>query len=108
VIKKTKQILKDFFLGIKNEAKETKEASQLIRKHLNGNKLTKEEIKIVREQFYDILRGAGIGIPFMLIPMGSLLIPLMLKLSAKLGVELLPSSFRKEKQINDETNTFAG
>ena len=96
MLNKTKAVLKTFFLNVKNEAKETKNASMLIKKYLRGEKLTDDEYNEVREQFYDLLRTAGIGIPFMLIPMGSLLIPIMLKLSKKVGVELLPSSFRKE------------
>ena len=38
----------------------------------------------------------GIGVPFVLIPGASVLVPFLIKISKKAGVDIIPSSFKKE------------
>jgi len=44
---------------------------------------------------------AGIGIPFMLIPGSTLLMPFLIKLANKRGIDLLPSAFKTEEDDTD-------
>ena len=38
----------------------------------------------------------GIGVPFVMIPGASILIPFLLKIAQKSGIDLIPRSFKKE------------
>jgi hypothetical protein len=38
----------------------------------------------------------GFGITFFLIPGASVLVPFLLKLSTKIGVDIIPTSFKKD------------
>ena len=44
---------------------------------------------------------ADIGIPFILIPGSTLLIPFLIKLANKLGIDVLPSAFKTEEDDTD-------
>lgn len=94
-----------FFKNMKQEADETKEAYGYIQKYLKGEKLTDEENHAIKEQFYDILKSAGIIIPFAIIPGASLLIPLIMKLCKMFDVpfeNMLPSSFQIHDKIKKD------
>jgi uncharacterized membrane protein YukC len=93
MIKKIEHALKDFAHKMGTEAEETREATAILRKHLGGHELTAEEKKKLREQTYDILKGVGIGLPFMLIPGASIILPLIIAVAKKHGINLMPSSF---------------
>jgi hypothetical protein len=85
-----------FFKNLNNEAKDTRDASKLVYKYLKEGTLTKGEEKELKLQFYDLLKIMGIGVPFVMIPGASILIPFLLKIAQKSGVDLIPRSFRKE------------
>jgi hypothetical protein len=100
-----KKELKIFVKKLSNEARETKEAAQIVSKYARGEKITEEEEKALKEQIYDVLKVAGIGIPFALIPGASILLPIIVKIADKKGIELMPSSFAtKKEEKNDEIN----
>ncbi len=98
---KTGKALNDFFIGVKNEAIDTKEASRIIYKFILEQNITKEEEKHLKIQVYDLFKILGIGVPFMLIPGATLLIPFILKAAEKKGVNLYPSNFdgKKNKKL---------
>ncbi len=98
---KTGKALNDFFIGVKNEAIDTKEASRIIYKFILEQNITKEEEKHLKIQVYDLFKIFGIGVPFMLIPGATLLIPFILKAAEKKGVNLYPSNFdgKKNKKL---------
>lgn len=100
--KKAQKALKTFAKDLGNEAKETREASKILMKFLIDGKITPEEEKELRTQIYDIFKMAGIGIPFMLIPGSTLLLPFLIKVANRYGVNLIPSSF---DHSNDEKET---
>ena len=86
------------FLAIKNEQKETKELGLLLKKYAEqGGDLTRNEMKIVRDQFYDLLKIAGLSIP-LIMPFSVIIIPLIMKLGLKVGVRILPTSFYDEEK----------
>jgi len=85
--------LEKIFLAIKNEKKETQELGLLLKKYAaqSGN-LTKDEMKIVKDQFFDLLKMAGLSIP-LIMPFSPVIIPLIVKLGIKVGIRILPTSF---------------
>ena len=99
---KSTKAIKHFFGNLNEEAKETQQASKVLVKYLKNGEITKEEEKELRTQIYDLLKVMGIGVPFVMIPGSTLLIPFLLKVAEKHGVNLLPSAFSKENEKNDE------
>ena len=93
-----------FFKNLNNEAKETRAAGKLVYKYLKTWDLSKDEEKELKLQFYDLLKVMGVGVPFVMIPGATILIPFLLKIADKLGVDIIPSSFKKESadKIQDE------
>jgi len=98
---KATEVLKNFVSKMGTEAKETHEASKIIVKFLKEGKVNKEEEHELKTQIYDLFKMAGIGIPFMLIPGSTLLMPFLIKLANKKGIDLLPSAFKKEEGEED-------
>ena len=93
-----------FFKNLNNEAKETRAAGKLVYKYLKTGDLSKDEEKELKLQFYDLLKVMGVGVPFVMIPGATILIPFLLKIADRLGVDIIPSSFKKESadKIQDE------
>ena len=90
--------LEKIFLAIKNEQKETQELGLLLKKYaLQSGNLTRDEMRIVKDQFKDLLKIAGLSIP-LIMPFSPVIIPIMMKLGQKVGVRLLPTSFYDEEE----------
>ena len=90
--------LEKIFLAIKNEQKETQELGLLLKKYaLQSGNLTRDEMRIVKDQFVDLLKITGLSIP-VLMPFSPVIIPLMMKLGQKVGVRLLPTSFYDDEE----------
>ena len=90
--------LEKIFLAIKNEKKETKELGLLLKKYaLQKGNLSREEMKIIKDQFVDLLKITGLSIP-VIMPFSPVIIPLMMKLGQKVGVRILPTSFYDEEK----------
>ena len=94
----TKKALQSFVSNIKTEAVETQEASKILMKYIKDGNVSKEEEKELRTQVYDLLKMLGIGVPFALIPGASLLIPFLVKIAQKRGVDILPTAFNESKE----------
>ena len=92
--RKTTKALNHFFIGVKNEAVDTKEATRIIVKFIVHQKITKKEEKQLKLQVQDIFKILGIGIPFILIPGATILIHFILKIAEKKGIDLFPSNFK--------------
>jgi len=92
----SKKTLRIFLKRIKEESSETKNAAKIVAKYLRREKLTTEEEKELRQQFYDVLKIAGIGVPFAIIPGSAVLLPLLIAYTKKKGLNILPSSFNKQ------------
>ena len=88
--------IEKIFLAIKNEQKETQELGLLLKKYaLQSGSLSKDEMRIVKDQFFDLLKIAGLSVP-LIMPFSPVIIPLMVKLGQKVGVRILPTSFYDE------------
>ena len=90
---KTTKALNDFLIGVKNEAFDSKETTRIIAKFVVKQTITKDEEKHLKTQVFDVFKILGIGVPFMLIPGATLLIPFVLKAAEKKGIDLYPSNF---------------
>ena len=89
-----------FFVdGIKSEATDSKETRRIIYKSVTKEKITKEEELHLKTRVYDIFKKVGIGIPFMLIPGAVLLIPFILKVADKRGIDLYPANFKGKTNL---------
>ncbi|MBI9042761.1 LETM1 domain-containing protein [Lutibacter sp.] len=89
----------DFFMdGIKNEATDSKETRRILIHYIAKQKISKEEELHLKTRVYDILKKLGIGVPFMLIPGATLLIPFILKAAEKKGIDLYPTNFKSNKK----------
>ncbi|MCT4579822.1 MAG: LETM1 domain-containing protein [Flavobacteriales bacterium] len=96
--KKASKAMRLFLHNMGTEAKETKEASKILVKFLREGKVEQEEEEELKQQVYDLLKMVGIGVPFFLIPGSSLLIPFLMKIAEKRGVNLFPSAFSKDEE----------
>lgn len=82
-----------FLQGIKTEYKGDKEAGSIICKYLKDGKIDEEEDHILRTQLMDSLKIIGIGVPFVLIPGASIIMPILIRVAVKHHIELLPVAF---------------
>ncbi|MBS1574822.1 MAG: hypothetical protein JST09_05920 [Bacteroidetes bacterium] len=82
-----------FLNGLKTEYAGDKQAAVVIEKYLQGKKISEAEENILKTQLMDSLKIVGIGIPFVLIPGASILMPILIKVAASHHIELMPSAF---------------
>ena len=95
---KANKAFNQLLLNIKTEATETQDASKILVKYLKAGSISKEEEKEHRTQVYDLLKVLGIGVPFALIPGASLLLPFLIKIAQKKGIQILPTAFNEDKE----------
>ncbi|MGB0882160.1 MAG: hypothetical protein ACPGSO_04345 [Vicingaceae bacterium] len=95
---KANKAFQDLIVNLKIEASETQIASKIFVKYIKEGNISKEEEKELKTQVYDLLKMLGIGVPFALIPGASLLIPFIVKIAQKKGIEILPTAFNEEKE----------
>jgi len=82
--------------ALAQEKQETKEMVTIYTKATRGQ-ANKHELAVAHAQFFDLLKGLGLGI-FAILPFAPITIPLLVKLASMVGVELLPSSFTSTKE----------
>jgi hypothetical protein len=87
--------------GFKGEAIETKDAFFILTKYIKREKITKAEKKQFKRLVIDLLKGTGVIVPIMLIPLpfiSTLLLIIMDHLLLSMNIQILPSSFYPEKK----------
>ena len=82
-----------FLQGIKTEYNGDKEACAIIQKYIREGKISDEEEHLLRGQLMDSLKIVGIGVPFVMIPGASILMPILIKIAGKHNIQLMPSAF---------------
>ncbi len=82
-----------FLQEIRTEYDGEKKAGFIIQQYIKEGKITEEEETILKTQLMDSLKIVGIGIPFVLIPGASILMPILIKVASKHNIELMPSAF---------------
>lgn len=95
-------IFRKILVGLKTETVETKQASRIAIKYISKGVITKQEELELRQQVYDILKTLGIAVPFAIVPGATLLMPFLIKIAKKKGVNLLPSSFTNEENSSKD------
>lgn len=88
--------------ALANESEQTKEMLQIYLRKSMGEKVSATELSRAHQQFRDVFRGAGLGV-LLFLPFSPITLPFIVKLGDKLGVNILPDSFReiiKPKQKN--------
>lgn len=81
-------------IALATEKKETKEMLIIYKNYTQG-KSSKAEMKVANQQFLEVIKGLGLGV-FAILPFAPITIPLAIKLSKRVGVDLLPSAFSSE------------
>jgi hypothetical protein len=90
-----KQKMFSFKQALAQEKQETIEMLSIYKKFTKRT-ANKEEMKIAHTQFFDLLKGCGLGV-FALLPLAPITIPILLKVGRMVGVELMPTSFNDKK-----------
>ena len=81
--------------ALSQEKDETKQMLSTYRRYTQ-RQASPEEMKQANQQFLDVLRGLGLGF-FAVLPFSPVTIPIAIRLGKWMGVDILPSSFRREK-----------
>jgi hypothetical protein len=87
--------------GIKGEAIESRETFLILARYIKKEKLSRAEKRLFKKQVVDMLKGAGVVLPVMLIPLpfvGTLLLIIMDHLLLSMNIRILPSSFYPDKK----------
>lgn len=98
IIEKIEESAHHFLRSVRVEYEGTREAGVIIRKYMREGNITVEEEKVLRVQLMDSLKIIGIGVPFVLIPGASVLMPILIKVAEKHNIELMPSAFNEKKK----------
>ena len=88
-----------FLENVKEQAENTKEAGEVIRKYMSGQDLSKEDEEILKTQLVDWLKIVGVVVPFVLIPGASILMPFLIKIAEKHKIEIMPTAFQNKKKL---------
>ncbi|QBY04494.1 hypothetical protein E2K93_08875 [Thalassotalea sp. HSM 43] len=88
-------------LALAQEKQETREMLTIYGKYTR-KQASKEEMHLANQQFLDLIKGLGIGVVAVL-PFAPITIPVMIKVSRMVGVEILPSSFAEQKKITNSS-----
>lgn len=87
-----------FLQGLKTEYGDDKEALLIIRQYLSTGSVNAEQEHLLKTQLYDTIKLAGIGIPFVLLPGASILMPILIKVAARHHIELMPPAFTQQSK----------
>jgi hypothetical protein len=99
ILKKIEIESKLFLENVKEQAENTKEAGEVIRKYMSGQDLSKEDEEILKTQLVDWLKIVGVVVPFVLIPGASILMPFLIKIAEKHKIEIMPTAFQNKKKL---------
>ena len=80
-----------FILSMHKEGANTKATAAVIKKYVETGQISHEEEQLLKLQMADTLKIIGIGVPFVLIPGASIIIPILVKIAGKHNINLMPS-----------------
>lgn len=92
-----------FTSGVKGEAVETRDMFLVLTRYMRKEKLTRSEKRKFKLQLINILKGTGVVVPVMLIPLpfvSTLLLIIMDHLLLSMNIRILPSSFYPGEKRN--------
>ena len=76
-----------------SESQETTEMLEIYRKYAAGEEVDKDAMDKANNQFTDLIKNVGL-IGVFALPGGMVAIPLLVKLGKKLGIDILPKSYK--------------
>ena len=76
-----------------SESQETTEMLEIYRKYAAGEEVDKDAMDKASNQFTDLIKNVGL-IGVFALPGGLVAIPLLVKLGKKLGIDILPKSYK--------------
>jgi len=76
-----------------SESQETTEMLEVYRKYAAGEEVDKDAMDKANNQFTDLIKNVGL-IGVFALPGGMVAIPLLVKLGKKLGIDILPKSYK--------------
>ena len=82
--------------ALAQEKDETKEMLAIYHRYTK-RQATPQEMKLANEQFFDLLKGLGIGV-FAVLPFAPITIPIVIKVGKWVGIDILPSSFNDDNK----------
>lgn len=86
-----------FLKGLVIEFGDDRDALLVIRQYMVTGSINAAQEHLLKTQLADTLKIVGIGIPFILIPGASVLMPILLKVASKHHIDLLPAPFSKTR-----------
>ncbi|WAJ70342.1 hypothetical protein OLW01_00560 [Catenovulum adriaticum] len=98
---KLRRLMLSLKLALHQEKVETQEMLTIYKRHTRGQ-ASKEELAVAHAQFFDVLRGIGLGI-FAILPFAPITIPIIVKLGRLVGVEVIPSAFLAKKPLKGDS-----
>jgi len=76
-------------------------------KYMKHESVTAPERRFMFVQMFDVVKIIFIGVPFAVVPGASIILPVLIKASSKVGINLLPSSFAThEKSLPLQQNNI--
>ncbi|WP_371375113.1 hypothetical protein [Thalassotalea aquiviva] len=88
--------------ALNQEKQETKDMLKIYHKYTQ-RQASDSEIKAANQQFFDLLKGVGLGV-FAILPFAPITIPILIKVASSVGVELLPSAFISSNTRSNKKN----
>lgn len=101
MLRDLRRALLDLKSGLERESVETKAMLKIYSRYTQGS-ASKEEMKAANEQFAEIVKGLGVGV-LLVLPLAPITIPLVVKLGERLGVNIIPTSFRQNSKKGPRT-----
>ncbi|HKJ22229.1 MAG TPA: hypothetical protein VKA13_04005 [Gammaproteobacteria bacterium] len=86
--------------GLQEETEETRDMLEVYYRY-TMNRATREDMRRANKQFKDLIRMMGLGI-LLVLPMAPVSIPLIVKLGQILGVEVMPSAYRRDRESDPD------
>ena len=102
MVKRMKQLLREkveqtfwrIRIGLEKEGRDTREMIRTYIRFTKG-KAGKVEMKKANKQFRDFLKTIGFGV-LAVLPLAFITIPLIVKWGKKIGIDIIPKSFKDE------------
>jgi hypothetical protein len=99
IVNKYKNEFKLFFINLKKQFKFNANARRIILTYMKTKKISNDDQIILKIIITDSLKMVGLGGIVIPIPGGVVLVTLLISMSKKFNIDILPSQFEKEKII---------
>ena len=93
IVKRLSPIFTKIKKALEQESRETKEMLKIYMKY-SRSEATEEEMAQANKQFRDFLKTVGLGV-LTILPFAIVTIPLMVKWGKKIGIDIIPESFKE-------------